>query len=283
MKNNVAIVRLWGGVGNQLFIYAFARLLQLKYNISVFLEARTGFANDGYKRICRLSDFNISLSAVNYYYTLFPYINRKHNFLKKIMFPGIFLFDEDINNLVTEISEDMLPSLNRSVYYQGYWQSLKFDDISEQLRKDFHFNVQYINNSFSFYKKKIEDSGKRSVAIHVRRMQYEPLLTLHYYQQAMIYISGIIENPSFFIFSDDIDWCKNNMDFKNREHCFVSNFSNELYELKLMSFCSHFIIANSTFSWWGAWMSSNEEKTVIMPEGYINNSMNGQVVFCKKG
>ena len=92
-------------------------------------------------------------------------------------------------------------------------------------------------------------------------------------------MSDVLRNPYFFVFSDDLDWCKSTMIFEDKEHCFVKNFENELFELKLMSYCSNFIIANSTYSWWGAWMSQNEDKTVIMPSGYIDHCMNGNVVL----
>ena len=78
-------------------------------------------------------------------------------------------------------------------------------------------------------------------------------------------------------FSDDINWCRENLSI-NGICFFVENFKDELYELKLMSQCNHFIIANSTFSWWGAWLSVNADKKVIMPDGYTDVSMNGSIV-----
>ncbi|MDR2920962.1 MAG: alpha-1,2-fucosyltransferase [Tannerella sp.] len=277
MKNKVAIVRVWGGIGNQLFIYAFAKLLSLRYHIPVFLEKRTGFTNDGYHRKYKLNRFNISIETVAIYYTLFPLVNKK-NVLKKIIFPNVVLFEEDLSNALVQIPMDFFSGFSKSViYFQGYWQSLNFKDIRNELLNDLAFYVES-RPDFSFYKEKIEASAN-SVAIHFRRIEYNFLLSLDYYQEAIKYFCNNTVSPDFYIFSDDIEWCKKNNDTSKYNFCFIENFEDELYELKLMSLCSNFIIANSTFSWWGAWLSNNENKIVIMPEGYINISMNGQIVF----
>ena len=280
MKDLSAIIRVWGGVGNQLFIYAFARFLNLKYHISVFLETRTGFTHDGYNRVYRLPKFNVTLPEAKFFYTLYPFVNRKSHFIKNILFSKIFLFEEDINYPLKEISEDILPSQEKPIiYFQGYWQSFRWEAISKQLRDEFAFVIP-IGKEFSYYKERIDEANKQSVAVHFRRTQYDnSLLSLNYYRHAIMYMSDVLRNPYFFVFSDDLDWCKNTMIFEDKDHFFVKNFENELFELKLMSYCSNFIIANSTYSWWGAWMSQNEDKTVIMPSGYIDHCMNGNVVF----
>jgi len=142
------------------------------------------------------------------------------------------------------------------------------------LLKDLRFEVE-INNTYLYYSDLIEKSN--AVAIHFRRIQYEPVISIDYYKKAIKYISENVENPTFFIFSDDINWCRENLSI-NGICFFVENFKDELYELKLMSQCNHFIIANSTFSWWGAWLSVNADKKVIMPDGYTDVSMNGSIV-----
>ena len=117
--------------------------------------------------------------------------------------------------------------------------------------KDLRFEVE-INNTYLYYSDLIEKSN--AVAIHFRRIQYEPVISIDYYKKAIKYISENVENPTFFIFSDDINWCRENLSI------------------------NHFIIANSTFSWWGAWLSVNADKKVIMPDGYTDVSMNGSIV-----
>ena len=163
---------------------------------------------------------------------------------------------------------------DKNLYLQGYWQYFDFSSYRDVLLKDLRFEVE-INNTYLYYSDLIEKSN--AVAIHFRRIQYEPVISIDYYKKAIKYISENVENPTFFIFSDDINWCRENLSI-NGICFFVENFKDELYELKLMSQCNHFIIANSTFSWWGAWLSVNADKKVIMPDGYTDVSMNGSIV-----
>lgn len=109
-----------------------------------------------------------------------------------------------------------------------------------------------------------------AISVHVRRTDYVNSgrfnLTQGYYTRAMEYIAKIVENPHFYIFSDDINWVEKNMEF-NYPHTFVKgNMEQDSYiDMWLMSQCKHNIIANSTFSWWGAWLNNNPEKIVIAP------------------
>ena len=272
-----AIIRVWGGIGNQLFIYAFAKLLFLRHNIPVLLDIRTGFTNDGYHRKYKLNSFNISIKTTFLYYTLFPFFNKRR-FLKKIFFPNVVLYEEDLSNPIENISPDSFSNLSMPiVFFQGYWQSLDFRDIRNELISDLKFNLKEIPQ-FSFYKSKILNS-KTSVAIHFRRIEYSSVLSLSYYEKAIKYFCDNVASPDFYIFSDDIEWCRKNIDNSKNNFCFIENFDDELHELNLMSKCSNFIIANSSFSWWGTWLSENNDKIVIMPEGYTNISMNGRIVY----
>lgn len=98
---------------------------------------------------------------------------------------------------------------------------------------------------------------------------YHGVCGMNYYQKAVQIIKEKITNPTFFIFSDDINWAKEN--FKGDEYYFVSNKEiKETEDLILMSLCKHNIIANSSFSWWGAWLNKNHEKTVIAPRHWLN-------------
>ena len=114
-----------------------------------------------------------------------------------------------------------------------------------------------------------------SVSLHVRRGDYLNLknigvLDVDYYKQAVAYIRKNVEKPTFYIFSDDLDWCKKSLGFLD-DCIYVDRTETEIDDLKLMSCCQHNIIANSSFSWWGAWLNKNPKKTVIAPKSWLLN------------
>lgn len=268
-----AIVRVWGGLGNQLFIYSFARLLSLKFNLNVLLENRTGFTHDGYSRQYRLNNFKINISGVTYFQSLFFFVRRNCSFLEYFLFSNSDIY---LENEVEHKNLDgvILPINDKIIYYQGYWQWIDFSSIRDILLKEFVFQLP-TNARYDEIANRI--SKTNSVAVHLRRIQYDSLLSLDYYNEGVKFMKNEIDSPLFYVFSDDIEWCKKNIP-KVLNVVFVDNFDHELYELKLMSLCNHFIIANSTFSWWGAWLSQNENKIVIMPQSYTDVSMNGHVI-----
>lgn len=274
MKKKDIILRVWGGVGNQLFIYAFAKVLSLITDCKVTLDIRTGFANDGYKRVYRLGNFSISLLPALRFYTLLSFAQRKMPYIRHLLAYKFVFFEEDQKYPLETLDSFFKIYSDKILYLQGYWQYFDFSSYRDVLLKDLRFEVN-INDAYLYYSDLIEKSN--AVAIHFRRIQYEPILSIDYYQKAIKCISESVESPTFFIFSDDISWCRENLSI-NGECFFVENFEDELYELKLMSKCNHFIIANSTFSWWGAWFSVYKNKKVIMPEGYTKVSMNGEII-----
>lgn len=156
----------------------------------------------------------------------------------------------------------------------GYFQSYKyFEDCASEIRKLFIFNIDAAADVKDF------------CSIHVRRTdylaasKYHTVLGLDYYNYAMKYMKnrGI---DKFLVFSDDMSWCKENIIGHN---IFYSDNTDEIADLALMSKCGHNIIANSSFSWWGAWLNNNENKTVIAPErwfGPANNNCNTNDLYC---
>ena len=165
-------------------------------------------------------------------------------------------------------------NVHESTYILGCPQSEKyFNDIKCEIKEIFSFpkfkNIKNIT---------IADEINRtnSVAIHIRRGDYldDPalggLIKKEYYIAAIEYIRKKITNPKFYIFSNDIEWCKKNLKLENV--CFIDwNKGKESYrDMQLMSLCKHNIIPNSTFSWWGAWLNKNPNKIVIAPKVWIN-------------
>ena len=130
-----------------------------------------------------------------------------------------------------------------------------------------------MNDLGNTYLEPIKNSN--SVSLHVRRGDYLNLknvgvLDVDYYMKSVEYIRKNVEKPIFFVFSADLEWCKNSLGFL--EGCiYVDRTQTEIDDLKLMSFCQHNIIANSSFSWWGAWLNQNPKKTVIAPKSWLLN------------
>lgn len=259
--NRKAIIRVTGGVGNQLYIYAFAKFLQAKYGFRVLLETKTGFMRDSYHRSYRLSSFNISLETCSLYHSLFyPFSKRASGWVLKILYPKSLYVTENELESIDHINLKAFHTL----YLDGLWQNSKYSQ-NLVLQNDLIFKdaLRYKSTYGLLYKKILSCT---SVAVHVRRVQYSNLLPLSYYEEAVQYLSENLSNPVFFIFSDDMEWCKTNLS-GNYSLVWVTESQNddELADLFLMSSCQHFIIANSSFSWWGATIANNREKIVLHP------------------
>ncbi|MGZ3865824.1 MAG: alpha-1,2-fucosyltransferase [Bacteroidia bacterium] len=275
------IVKLMGGLGNQMFQYAAGRYLahlrdtELKLDLS-FLEAE---AKSYTKREFELDIFNIkadraSTDETNTFKKFFS--NRYRRFLFR-KFP--FLFSKAY---ITESGNHFRPEfLNypKDTYLEGFWQSEKyFKGISDLIRADFSFK-----EPLSGLNRELADKINlvQSVSLHVRRGDYiinEQVQNYHgvcspaYYKEGVAKIQSQIKNPELFIFSDDSEWCKQNLIFDLPCTYIDHNTGKKSFEdMRLMSLCKHNIIANSSFSWWGAWLNKNTEKIVIIPKKWFND------------
>lgn len=261
--NKKIVIRVFGGLGNQFYIYAFALILKKQFSVPVYLETRTGFIKDTYQRRYKLDAYKITLKKSNLFDSLFFVLRQRLPFLIKSLFRNTEYYRENKDlDSVQEIKK--LIQLNSTIYIEGYWQNGNLyrgyeNDIKNDLILSHTINQEILRISNKL--KEFE-----SVAIHVRRIRYSPLLDKAYYIDAVNKIKFQVNNPYFFVFSDDIAWCKEN--FSEIENCsfMENNGSDELQELWLMSRCKHFIIANSSFSWWGAFLSDNDKKIIIEPE-----------------
>jgi len=168
-----------------------------------------------------------------------------------------------------------ISKLSDNTYIEGYWQSEKyFKSIENIIRQEVTLKKPFFNK----YKSLIDKTN--SIAIHIRKGDYvtdmktneaHGVCPLDYYYTAIKKIVESVALPHFFVFSDDITWAKNNLKIKHPV-IFVSDKQNKNHEeLMLMSMCKHQIIANSAFSWWGAWLNNNPNKIVIAPRKWFNN------------
>ena len=261
------IVKLNGGLGNQMFQYAIARHLALLNRSSLLFDIDLLLHNtvENYRGF-QLRVFNISGKTVT---------KRKH-FGKDINHEKLNNFFHVNEKKVFHFDESVL-ELRGDIYLEGYWQSEKyFTDIRNVFLKEF-----VIKTRINKINKDILESIRKSnaVCVHVRRGDYISNLntysnhgfcSLQYYKDANTMIVDKTQNPKFFIFSDDPAWCKSSLSFISPSCIVDVNPPNKGYEdLRLMMNCKHFIIANSSFSWWGAWLSKNTNKIVIAPKQWF--------------
>lgn len=281
------ITKLNGGLGNQMFQYAIGYNLAKYYNTILKIE----ISNLGNKnlnenhtpRLLELDIFNIKLKIASENETL-SLIHKKPNSLNKLKYkflkvkPHLFfkytLYQENPFEFISEIYNH-----SSDLYLEGYWQNeLYFKNISEEIRRIFSFK----NKPNEFNQNLISHiQNSNSISVHIRRGDYikncninkvHGVCSIEYYLQAIRYIKNKINNPIFYFFSDDIQWVKGNFNI-TAEHYFISQNNNEnsFEDLRLMSYCKHNIIANSSYSWWGAWLNNNSKKIVIAPKIWMNN------------
>lgn len=270
------IVNLKGGLGNQMFQYACGRALSLRtqdqeFKIDVNGLERAIKVGDVY-RPYSLSNFNIIENIANIHE------------IKKIKYPyGIFskcwhFFRKKFlrQNYVSFVPK--IIKLRGNIYLDGYFQTEKyFKDFGSTIKNDFTpKNISRLSNTII---EKISQE-QNSVSIHIRRGDYVGHKILggmcndRYYIKAFEEINKSVTNPHFYIFSNEIDWVKENMTFPYPTTYVSSPEIPDYEELILMSHCKHNIIANSSFSWWGAWLNSNPNKIVIAPKKWANGVYN---------
>ena len=264
------ITKLKGGLGNQLFQYAVGRALALHNKLPLKLDL-TVFENYKLHNGYRLDQFAIQagIATENEIINLKGGNNVLFSALRKAgLFKRKSYFKEKRSSYF-----DARVFKNNFVYLDGYWQNeLYFSNIREVLLRELS-PINSMNDLGCDYLEPINKSN--SVSLHVRRGDYLNLkninvLDVDYYMKAVEYIRKNVEKPTFFIFSDDLDWCKKSLGFL--DGCiYVDRTQTEIDDLKLMSFCRHNIIANSSFSWWGAWLNQNPKKTVIAPKDWMIN------------
>ena len=169
--------------------------------------------------------------------------------------------------------------MNQDTYFDGFWQNEKyFKEFDTELQSIFSMKGR-LSTSSIVYEEQIKESN--SVSLHVRRGDYvtskltneiHGTCSLDYYQKAVSMIESKIKNPVFYLFSDDIPWVKDNFSFiENKKFIQLDDETPPHDEIHLMSLCDHNIIANSSFSWWGAWLNNNKEKIVIAPFKWFND------------
>ena len=261
------IARIMGGLGNQLFIYAAARSLALRTGRELKLDLINGFSEDAFGRSYLLDRFPIQATPATAD-EVAPYrlnsgclrrqrkLNRYLPCSWKNYYEERSLFDPRLTTFNPRRSP---------IYLEGYWQrEAYFTSHAAQIRAELTPNLVH---SPAAQRMAAHIDQTASVCVHVRRQEYEHVLDKGYYSRALSDLSAIVKNPVFFVFSDDPAWGRKNIQ-PAAEVIHVDSDTTPtgaLIDLNLMTRCCHHIIANSSFSWWGAWLSTRRDQHVVAP------------------
>lgn len=275
-------VRLMGGLGNQMFQYAIGRKLALqnKTDLALDLIFFDNIADVDTPRFYELDCFNIqekflspAKRPVENPDAAFAGKRGKIKLLKhKLGGQNWQIYNEPHHNFDPKV----LKQTNNS-YLIGYWQTEKyFTDIRETILKDFSFK-QLAKGKNAKLLEQIKNT--ESISVHVRRGDYvtnKHANKFHgtkeqsYYNAALEPILKKTKEPTLFVFSDDPDWCKKNLKFKQKT-VYIEGNKKGYEDMRLMMNCRHNVIANSSFSWWAAWLNQNSDKLVSAPKQWFND------------
>lgn len=266
----MVVVEINGGLGNQLFQYANGWAIAKKTQQELVLDLSM------FKYGCG-REFQLDKLRVEPYKTKIYYTRRVNNKLLRVLIKGTeevvkwlriwkFVKIHDMNTFKVLDTD-----IDKNVYVKGHWISHKYFEVYENDIRSLFQLKEKSNNLNRFIK---EVTNRNSVALHVRRGDYEKLgwcLPQNYYYKAVLKLEDVIsENKVFYIFSDDTEYAKKLFEqiLQKKQVVYVKDqFElDDIEELFAISACKHQIIANSTFSWWGAWLNSNLEKVVIAPK-----------------
>lgn len=273
MRHEGMIIRVMGGLGNQMFQYALYKKLEMSGKNTVLDDRdilKHGNQHNGLelKRVFDINYRKMNMRDILTYdcWKIICLMSKRFG----IHFNDTYCLKDDYKISYQTIEESSYE------YLLGYWQNpLYFDDIRDVLLSDFTFKIQNMDERTSSLVQKIKKS--ESVSVHIRRGDYlliegwNQICTLGYYKKAIKYIDDKLMNAKFYFFSDDPAWVRKNF-IKNDYTVIDWNLGeNSFYDMYFMSICKHNIIANSTFSWWGAWLNTYENKIVVCPSKWLPN------------
>ncbi len=271
----IDVVLIFNGLGNQMSQYAFylAKKKHSALTIPVYFD-NEGLSHNGYE-LNRI--FDIDIKSDNHLHSFF-----RNWYIKYLQKGKVFFATKSFCHIISErvdysYEDSMLKENPLGInYYWGGWHSEKyFSEIENDIRKLYAFNEKKINEHSLKWAKKIRES-RSSCSIHVRRGDYlahpyfNGIATEAYYKKAIETLLRMRNEQEFFVFSDDIQWCRS-LWGDNHFHYIDCNIKNDSWQdMYLMSICQNHINANSTFSWWGAWLSSSKDSVTIVPNRFTS-------------
>lgn len=274
------IVRLHGGLGNQMFQYALGLNIAKQLNSELKLDVSWYYKKSNQNRKYLLDIFNIkdkfsSKSEIDSFTYKKGVLNRIKKYFDK--------FKPYYKRLVVKEQskkfDNKILKIDHNCYLDGYWQSEKYFKVIKNELIDIYNLKEKIDAENSNVLDHISHSN--SVSIHIRRGDYvydkntnhrHGTCSFKYYKDALSFINSKLSDPFFYIFSDDLEWVKNNMKINfPKNYIDINNGKKDYLDLILMSKCKHNIIANSSFSWWAAWLNTNNDKIVIAPKKWFSD------------
>ena len=270
------VVRQISGLGNQLFQYAAGRYFARRYGADMRLAVDSRGANaNGYSRPFLLNQYSITspchplTTMERLMLSPKPQLRLAGNTLRRLTRTQIVV--EQVEQRYKFLSDLLLEKDAQTVFLVGYWQAYRFaTEVENELRSEFTLRTPPTGENLRLLGQ-IQDA-EHPVSLHMRRGDYVLgtdgfiALSVDYYKRAMYSLKERVTNPRFFVFSDDIEFAKKSLP-EDEPIVFVNhNDSSSAHEdLRLMSSCRDHIIANSSFSWWGAWLNPRRDKTIYSP------------------
>lgn len=281
------VTALHGGLGNQLFQYSVARALAHRLQVPLYLDTR--FYKNNSFRAYLLDKFNHTGKVLHNYEQLPEPVGWAKKAARTM---GLISGTEIMKRIDGHESHAFDPRLwevSPGTFLHGWWFSERyFSDIGELLREELKFLEDASGENADLIERV---AATHSVSVHIRRGDYVSnanvaagmaKCSLDYYIRAANFIEArTARAPVFYVFSDDISWCRENLKLPGKMIFLDGNGEEHCHEdLRLMSQCKHHIIANSTFSWWGAWLNSNPKKIVVAPKRWITSSKYFDLHIC---
>lgn len=276
------ICNLQGGLGNQMFQYAMGRSISLDFNQEVKFSIDSFFqyqTHNGFE-LNRVFGIELPLASPRELKKVLG-VFRSTPIMRRALAKNVlrvFRGPQYRADLESGYDPGLIMSLGADAYLHGYWQSEKyFSKYANRLREDFSFK-NVLDEKNAILMSLIRNCN--AVSIHVRRGDYvsnpkasstHGICSLDYYRNATQFIADKLQDVQFFVFTDDVQWVKENL-ISLHPNIFVidHNPGLESYkDMQLMSACSHHIIANSSFSWWGAWLNPFKDKIVVAPKKWF--------------
>lgn len=267
------IPRIIGGLGNQLFIYAAARRMSLINNAELVLDKSSGYVRDyDYERQCQLDHFHIDCRSSTDQERLEPFPRIRRYLKRSLSRFQPFESRAYIQQEIIDFDVRLLRVKPRgTVYLEGYWQSEGyFKDVEDTIRSDLQIRPPNDSTNLEMAER---ISGHLAVAVHVRFFDAPASDGINnapsdYYVRAVAHMETLAPGAHYFLFSDQPHAARKRIPLPDDRVTLVShNKGDEVAyaDMWLMTHCKHFIIANSTFSWWGAWLAAQPRKYVIAP------------------
>ncbi|MDD3883610.1 MAG: alpha-1,2-fucosyltransferase [Gallionella sp.] len=273
--NGIIVARILGGLGNQLFGYAAARRLALLHGAELILDHVTGFTHDSYNRHYQLDYFSIPCRKASSLERLEPFSRFRRKLLLVFNQGRPFEMRTYLKQEQVDFDSRLLTIRPRpNLYLEGYWQSEDyFKDVEPQIRQDLRIYPPSDSTNLALAERIRQQVA---VAVHVRFFDEPDVANgigannapQGYYQRALETMEARVKGAHYLLFSNRPEAARRVIPLPDDRVTLVHNNKgdeNAYADLWLMQQCQHFIIANSTFSWWGAWLASNQGKIVIAP------------------